>query len=142
MEIDGQQLRDYWGVLLRRRWVVYLAVSTLTLVALIGSFLVTPLYRATVTLQIERQNPDVLNIRDLAQVDHSWASATPNANRLASRHSVMGNRLASNLPSMNGYGYCRQLVGSEALLRSIVFLLIRRRQVARSTVSAGELSAL
>ena len=35
------------SILVRRRWVVYLSVSAVTLVALVGSFLITPLYRAT-----------------------------------------------------------------------------------------------
>lgn len=65
---------DYWAVLRRRRWVVLLAVSTVTLVALVGSFLSTPLYRATATLQIERHNPDILTFREISQVDYSWAA--------------------------------------------------------------------
>lgn len=72
----GSHLLDYWAVLRRRRWVVYLSVATVALVALVGSFVATPLYRATATLQIERQNPDILSFRDLAKVDHSWAAYT------------------------------------------------------------------
>ena len=67
-------LLDYWAIVQRRRWVVYLAVGTVTLVALVGSYLVTPLYRATVTLQIERHGPDILTFQDLARVDHSWSA--------------------------------------------------------------------
>ena len=67
-------LLDYWAVLWRRRWIVYLGVITVGLVALLGSFLTTPQYRATVTLQIERQNPDVLNFRDLGRMDYAWAA--------------------------------------------------------------------
>jgi capsular exopolysaccharide synthesis family protein len=69
-----RHLLEYWAVLRRRRWVVYLAVATVTLVALVGSFLSTPLYRATTTLQIERHNPDILTFRDLSQVDYSWVA--------------------------------------------------------------------
>jgi capsular exopolysaccharide synthesis family protein len=72
----GEQLLDYWGILQRRRWVVYLAVATVTLLALVGSFLVTPLYRGTVTLQIERQNPNILTFKDLASLDYSWSAYT------------------------------------------------------------------
>ncbi len=67
-------LLDSWDVLRRRRWVVYLAVTTVALVALVGSYLVTPLYRATVTLQIERETPDILAFEDLTRVDYSWAA--------------------------------------------------------------------
>jgi capsular exopolysaccharide synthesis family protein len=34
----------------------------------------TPMYRATTRLQIERHNPDVLTFRDLAQVDYAWSA--------------------------------------------------------------------
>jgi capsular exopolysaccharide synthesis family protein len=74
-ELAGnRQLVDSWAVLRRRRWIVALSLAATMLIALIGSFLVTPLYRATVTLQIERQNPDILNIHDLSKVDYSWAA--------------------------------------------------------------------
>jgi len=70
----SRDLLDYWAVLKRRRSVIYLCVASVLLATLIGSFLVTPLYRATVTAQIERQNPDILNVRELASVDYSWAA--------------------------------------------------------------------
>ncbi|HXV76853.1 MAG TPA: polysaccharide biosynthesis tyrosine autokinase [Candidatus Polarisedimenticolaceae bacterium] len=71
---DEINLRDQWRILLRRRWTIYLAVASVTLVALFASFAMTPLYRATATLQIERRNPDILTFRDLSQVDYSWAA--------------------------------------------------------------------
>ena len=70
----GQHLLDYWSVLVRRRWIVYLSLATICLATLIGSFLVTPLYRATATLHIERQSPDIFTFRDLGQVDYSFAA--------------------------------------------------------------------
>jgi capsular exopolysaccharide synthesis family protein len=70
----ARDLLDYWAVLKRRRGVIYLCVASVTLATLVGSFLVTPLYRSTVTAQIERQNPDILNVRQLASVDYSWAA--------------------------------------------------------------------
>lgn len=73
-ERAGRHLLDYWQVLQRRRFVVYLAVGAVTAVALLGSFLVTPLYRATTTLQIERQNPEIFTFRDVASVDSSWSA--------------------------------------------------------------------
>jgi uncharacterized protein involved in exopolysaccharide biosynthesis len=73
-ERAGRHLLDYWQVLQRRRFVVYLAVGAVTAVALVGSFLVTPLYRATTTLQIERQNPEIFTFRDVASVDSSWSA--------------------------------------------------------------------
>ena len=68
----GKHLLDYWRILVRRRWVVYLAVFGVTLIALIGSLLATPEYRATATLKIDRQDPNILNMRDLSRLDYSW----------------------------------------------------------------------
>ena len=71
---DEINLLDYWSVLQRRRWVIYLALIVCVLVALVGSFLAEPLYRATAKLQIERQNPEILGVRDLGAVDYSWTA--------------------------------------------------------------------
>ena len=70
----SKTLLEYWSILVRRRWVIALAVITVTLTTLIGSFMATPLYRATVMLQIERHNPNIFTFNDLAQVDYSWAA--------------------------------------------------------------------
>ena len=70
----GKHLLEYWAILRRRRWVVYLGLATMTLVALVGSFLATPLYRATATIQIDRQNPHILAVREMAPTDYSWSA--------------------------------------------------------------------
>jgi len=70
--LRGTHLLEYWSILKRRRWAIYLAVATIGVAALVGSFLATPLYRATATVQIERQAPDVLSFKDLARTDMSY----------------------------------------------------------------------
>lgn len=70
----ARDLLTYWAILKHRRGAVYVCVATVVLATLVGSFLVTPLFRSTVTVQIERQNPDILNVRELASVDYSWAA--------------------------------------------------------------------
>ena len=72
----GRHLLEYWEVLRRRRYVVYLATGAAVLVALVASFLATPLYRATATLQIDRQNPDILTFKDVSAVDYAWSAYT------------------------------------------------------------------
>ena len=67
LSVGGKHLLDYWTVLLRRRWIVYLCLATICLATLVGSFLATPLYRSTTTLLIERQSPDIFTFRDLGQ---------------------------------------------------------------------------
>ncbi|HJQ97819.1 MAG TPA: polysaccharide biosynthesis tyrosine autokinase [Candidatus Polarisedimenticolaceae bacterium] len=69
-----RHLLDYWAIVRRRRGIVVLCVATVTVATLIGSFLATPLYRSTSTLQIERQKPDILSVKDVANLDYSWAA--------------------------------------------------------------------
>jgi capsular exopolysaccharide synthesis family protein len=71
---QSRDLLDYWIVLKRRRGVIALAAAAVVLATLVGSFLVTPQYRSTATLQIERQSPDILNVRELGAMDYSFAA--------------------------------------------------------------------
>ncbi|MGH9870458.1 MAG: GumC family protein [Candidatus Polarisedimenticolia bacterium] len=58
-------LLDYWQVLIKRRWVIYSALVLVTGLVTLGSFLVRPQYTATVQLQIEKYNPNVLPFQDV-----------------------------------------------------------------------------
>ncbi len=54
-------LRDYWQILLRRKWLISLPIIVMISIALPGSFLLTPLYRAsTVLITDELQRASVL----------------------------------------------------------------------------------
>jgi capsular exopolysaccharide synthesis family protein len=63
---EGFELRHYWQIVRRRRWVVYLTIVTAVLCALVLAFLTTPQYRAATVLQIERRQPDILAFREVA----------------------------------------------------------------------------
>lgn len=54
-------LRDYWHVLLRRRWLALAVLALVVGAGLARVALVRPEYRATTQLLIERQAPDVLD---------------------------------------------------------------------------------
>ncbi len=71
---EGIDLLSYWQILVRRRWVVYLAVLGLGLLALVSSFLTTPQYRSTTTLQIARRSPEIFNFKDVVTTDYAWAA--------------------------------------------------------------------
>jgi capsular exopolysaccharide synthesis family protein len=66
---EGVQLRDYWRLLVRRKSVVLASVVAVVAVAGIFVLLATPHYRATATVQIERQGPDILDFKDVLNVD-------------------------------------------------------------------------
>ncbi len=65
-EID---LRQYWNVLRRRKWVILgLAVAVTTIAALVV-FAIKPVYRATTTVMIESKEANVVSIQDVYGLD-------------------------------------------------------------------------
>jgi capsular exopolysaccharide synthesis family protein len=67
-------LVDYWTVLVRRRWVVFTAVLVLVTTVTIGSFLMTPIYRAVATIQIEKEQPNVLQFQQVQALGYDYLS--------------------------------------------------------------------
>src|SRR6185436_18392710 len=68
---DGAHLLDYWRVILARRWTVLAVLFTLVTATLIWTFKQTPIYRAEVTMQIDRENQNILSFKDIYQVESS-----------------------------------------------------------------------
>jgi len=61
---DAHKLREYWHVILERRWLI---LSTLTLVVVLGvlyAFRTTPIYESVARLQIDPETGGVLSLRD------------------------------------------------------------------------------
>jgi capsular exopolysaccharide synthesis family protein len=58
-------LLDYWRVLVKRRWVVYTALSVVVSTVTLGSLLMRPVYTATTRLQIEQNTPKVLPFQEI-----------------------------------------------------------------------------
>src|SRR6266446_4778081 len=73
MELNTQDvhLSHYWNIIYKR-WKVAISI---VLVVLLGTFLAsyfsTPLYRSTITIQIERENPNQITIEDLFGIEGS-----------------------------------------------------------------------
>lgn len=63
------ELRHYFAILWRRKWVVILAVVITTVVTAIGSYLVAPQYVATATLWIPASNGQQLGSGDILYAD-------------------------------------------------------------------------
>lgn len=57
-------LKDYWNILLRRKWIVISFCLLTTIVTAIISFTMTPLYQATATIVIEGEDSNVLDPGD------------------------------------------------------------------------------
>jgi GumC protein len=58
-------LAEYVGAILRRWWLVLLVAAVAVVVALLASLMMTPQYRATTTLQIQREPLKVVDMQDL-----------------------------------------------------------------------------
>ncbi len=68
-EEDETHLLAYWRVIVTRRWTVVAIFATIVLLTLIWTFKQTPMYAATITIQIERETPTLVNLRDYYQAD-------------------------------------------------------------------------
>lgn len=64
-DADVIDLREYWQMLLRRRRTIVTIAGIAVLVALIATFLSTPVYRASVLLQIERESSKVVEYQSV-----------------------------------------------------------------------------
>src|SRR5437773_356202 len=64
-------LKDYWQVLVRRRWVVFSFFTICTTVVTLGTFLMTPLYQAETKLLIEGENTNVRSAEETASAGSS-----------------------------------------------------------------------
>ncbi|HEX5045290.1 MAG TPA: polysaccharide biosynthesis tyrosine autokinase [Candidatus Polarisedimenticolaceae bacterium] len=67
----ARSLRDYWRVLVQRRWVIYTCLIAVVSVTMILTFFTIPIYEAVTTIQIERQGPDILTFKDVVSSDSS-----------------------------------------------------------------------
>src|SRR5262249_17445122 len=54
-----------------RRWTVFAVFATAVVFTLIFTFKQTPIYQASTTLQIDRENPNVLPIKGVYEVDNT-----------------------------------------------------------------------
>src|ERR1700686_4220503 len=59
----------WWKVIRKRRWTVLTAFSVLFVTVLAGSIKEKPVYRAKALIEIDKENPSVINPRELFQLD-------------------------------------------------------------------------
>jgi capsular exopolysaccharide synthesis family protein len=58
-------LRTYWNIIIKRRWAIMSVAVIMTSLAAIASFKMTPIYEATVRLDIEADTPQIQSLNDL-----------------------------------------------------------------------------
>lgn len=62
-------LRDYWRVILRRRWTIITFFLVVVTTVTLASFLMSPLYKAKVNIQIDKESPNILYFKDVYAVE-------------------------------------------------------------------------
>jgi succinoglycan biosynthesis transport protein ExoP len=70
-ESDEIDLLNYWRILLKRRWTVLGALGIVLATVLVATLLMTPIYRSTSTLQIERDTLNIVNVEGITPVEGS-----------------------------------------------------------------------
>lgn len=62
---DSLDLRHYWSVIWRRKWVILGLALMITLLAALVTASLTPVYRSTTTILIEDRQPNVVSIQQV-----------------------------------------------------------------------------
>ncbi len=62
---EETHLRDYWRTVLKHRWIVLTFFAIIVTIATIYTFSLTPTYRATATIKIDRERPQILSFQEI-----------------------------------------------------------------------------
>ena len=84
-EID---LRDLWRVIVNRRWTIFLITLLFLLIVWATVYLMTPTYRASLTLQIDREDIKVVKIEEVTPVE----SAGPGLDYYQTQYELLKSR--------------------------------------------------
>jgi len=74
-ENDSLDIRRYFQVLLKRKWLIAAVVGTVLLLVAIQSFTTTPLYRATARVQIDPEAANILPYKDVYESAERYLSS-------------------------------------------------------------------
>lgn len=66
---DTIDLREYWRILVKRKWIVASVLAIITVATLLATILMIPVYRSTATVQITPPNSQILEYADFASDD-------------------------------------------------------------------------
>jgi uncharacterized protein involved in exopolysaccharide biosynthesis len=64
-------LRDYLHVILRRKWIVITFLIAIVTTVTIGTFMMKPKYKSSVTIKIEKENPNILSFKDVVSLERA-----------------------------------------------------------------------
>jgi len=62
-------LRDYWKIIRKRRWTILAFFLIVLVTTAIGTFTMKPVYRGTCTIQIDKENPQIVDFKEIFSVN-------------------------------------------------------------------------
>jgi capsular exopolysaccharide synthesis family protein len=75
-EDEGQiHLLDYWRVLVKRRWIIFSFTFIVLAITAIVTWRATPVYRATIKIQIDPEQSNLLPFKETAEVGSTYAQS-------------------------------------------------------------------
>jgi succinoglycan biosynthesis transport protein ExoP len=70
LEMEGApDLLVYWRVIRKRQWTILVIFAVIFSVVLIGTLRQKPVYRAVALLEIQKENPELVSVQDLFQLE-------------------------------------------------------------------------
>ncbi len=73
-EGDELNLRELWQVVVKRRWTIIIFALIVVTAVVTATFLMTPIYRANLTLQIDREDIKIVKTGEVAPEETGWNS--------------------------------------------------------------------
>lgn len=70
-EGDELNLRELWQVIVKRRWTIFIFMLIVVSAVVTATFLMTPIYRASLTLQIDREDIKIVKTGEVAPEESS-----------------------------------------------------------------------
>ncbi|MDP2968693.1 MAG: Wzz/FepE/Etk N-terminal domain-containing protein, partial [Deltaproteobacteria bacterium] len=62
-------LRDYWKVIQKRRWTIIAFFLIVLVTTAVATFTMKPIYRGTTTVQINKENPQIVDFKEIFAVN-------------------------------------------------------------------------
>jgi succinoglycan biosynthesis transport protein ExoP len=62
-------LRDYWKVIRKRRWTIIAFFLIVVITTAVGTFSMKPIYRGTTSVQINKENPQIVDFKEIFAVN-------------------------------------------------------------------------
>src|SRR4030042_911084 len=68
-ELKEVELRDYWKVIRKRKWTIISFTFIVLIATGVIAFTMSPIYRATATIQSNKENPQVVDFKEIFSIN-------------------------------------------------------------------------